>query len=65
MENSRKRTGRRNFLLAVGAGSGAAIAAVAAKTVPQKEAANAKKDAQGSGYQLSEHVRKYYRTTLI
>jgi len=65
MENPSKKTGRRNFLLAVGAGSGAAIAAVAAKTVPQKATADAKKDAQGSGYQLSEHVRKYYRTTLI
>ena len=65
MENSRKRTGRRNFLIAVGAGSGAAIAAVAAKTVPQKEASAAQKDEQGAGYQLSEHVRKYYRTTLI
>ncbi len=65
MENSGKRTGRRNFLLAVGAGSGAAIAAVAAKTVPQKAASTAKKDEQGAGYQLSEHVRKYYRTTLI
>ena len=65
MENSRKRTGRRNFLIAVGAGSGAAIAAVAAKTVPQKEASAAKKDGEGSGYQLSEHVRKYYRSTLV
>jgi uncharacterized protein YoaH (UPF0181 family) len=65
MENASKKTGRRNFLLAVGAGSGAAIAAVAAKTVPQKEASDAKQATQGSGYQLSEHVRKYYRTTLI
>ena len=65
MENSRKRTGRRDFLLAVGAGSGAAIAAVAAKTLPKKEAPAGKKDEQGSGYQLSEHVRKYYRSTLV
>jgi hypothetical protein len=65
MENSSKKPGRRNFLLAVGAGSGAAIAAVAAKTVPQKEAATVKKEQQGSGYQLSEHVRKYYRSTLV
>jgi hypothetical protein len=65
MENPSKKTGRRNFLIAVGAGSGAAIAAVAAKTVPQTEAAAPKKDEQGSGYQLSEHVRKYYRSTLV
>ena len=65
MENSRKKSGRRSFLIAVGAGSGAAIAAVAAKTVPQKEGAAAKKDEQGPGYQLSEHIRKYYRSTLV
>jgi precorrin-6B methylase 2 len=65
MENSRKKPGRRNFLIAVGAGSGAAIAAVAAKTVPQKEASAAKKDEERSGYQLSEHIRKYYRSTLV
>jgi hypothetical protein len=65
MDNASKKTGRRNFLIAVGAGSGAAIAAVAAKTVPQKEASAGKKEAQGSGYQLSEHVRKYYRSTLV
>jgi hypothetical protein len=65
MENSSKKSGRRNFLIAVGAGSGAAIAAVAAKTVPQKEFAAVKKEEQGSGYQLTEHVRKYYRSTLV
>ena len=65
MENSSTKSGRRKFLIAVGAGSGAAIAAVAAKTAPQKEASAAKKAEQSSGYQLSEHVRKYYRTTLV
>jgi len=65
MENSSKKSGRRGFLIAVGAGSGAAIAAVAAKTVPQKEASAPKREEQGSGYQLSEHVRKYYRSTLV
>ena len=65
MENSSKKSGRRKFLIAVGAGSGAAVAALAAKTVPQKEARAAKKEEQGAGYQLSEHVRKYYRSTLV
>jgi hypothetical protein len=65
METSSKKSGRRNFLIAVGAGSGAAIAAVAAKTVPQKEASAAKTEERGSGYQLTEHVRKYYRSTLV
>jgi hypothetical protein len=65
MENASKKKSRRTFLLAVGAGGGAAIAAVAAKTVPQTGAVASKKDEQGSGYQLSEHVRKYYRSTLV
>jgi hypothetical protein len=65
METSSKKSGRRHFLIAVGAGSGAAIAAVAAKTVPQKEASAAKTEERGSGYQLTEHVRKYYRSTLV
>jgi len=64
MENSKTRTGRRNFLLAVGAGGAATVAAIGAKTVPQT-AADAKKDPKGSGYKLSEHIRKYYRTTLV
>lgn len=65
MDNSSKKTSRRNFLIAVGAGSGAAIAAIAAKTMPQKAASGAKPDERGAGYQLSEHVRKYYRSTLV
>jgi len=65
MENSKTRTGRRNFLLAVGAGGAATVAAIGAKTVPQTAAADAKKDPKGSGYKLSEHIRKYYRTTLV
>jgi hypothetical protein len=65
MENASRKSGRRTFLIAVGAGGGAAIAAVAAKTVPQKEAAAAKRDEKRSGYELSEHIRKYYRSTLV
>lgn len=65
MDNPSKKSGRRSFLIAVGAGSGAAIAAVVAKTVPQKEASAAKTEERGSGYQLTEHVRKYYRSTLV
>ena len=53
---------RRNFLLTVGAGGVATVAAVASKnpqTLPRKAAA-----APGSkGYQLTEHVLKYYSTT--
>jgi len=65
MANSRTRTSRRQFLLAVGAGGAATVAAIGAKTLPQKQQAGAKKDRTGAGYQLSEHIRRYYRTTLV
>jgi len=65
MSNSRTRTSRRNFLLAVGAGGAATVAAIGAKTLPQAEDTNVKKAPQGSGYRVSEHIRNYYRTTLV
>jgi len=66
MENSKTKPSRRTFLLAVGAGGAATVAAIGAKTVPQVPEESAKKEEpQGKGYQLSEHVRRYYRTTLV
>ncbi|MCZ7564864.1 MAG: formate dehydrogenase [Burkholderiales bacterium] len=57
---------RRKFLLAAGAGSAATVAAIAAKTVPQAETAAAGTGAtKRKGYQLSEHVRRYYETTKV
>lgn len=58
---------RRNFLVTVGAGSAAAVAAVAAKTVaPVSETAGQTAEKKKStGYQVTEHVRNYYRTTLV
>lgn len=57
---------RRNFLVTIGAGSAAAVAAVAAKTVsPVSEAADQTAEKKSTGYQATEHVRKYYRTTLV
>lgn len=64
MKASTSKLSRRNFLLTVGAGGVATVAAVAAskpKLQPTKAAA-----APGSrGYQLTEHVRKYYSTTKV
>ena len=65
MSNSRTRTSRRSFLLAVGAGGAATVAAIGAKTLPQAEQATAKKAPQGASYRVSEHIRNYYRTTLV
>lgn len=60
------KTGRRNFLLAVGAGGAATIAAVAAKTqiFPQPATTGTGKRAT-KGYTASEHVNNYYRTTKV
>jgi len=64
MTERTKRLSRRNFLLAVGAGSAATAAAIVAKppaVSPDKE--EGKRDTRG--YQSSEHVNNYYRTTKV
>ena len=56
---------RRKFLLAASAGSVATAAAiVASKSTPTP--ASASKDKRATrGYQASEHVNNYYRTTKV
>jgi hypothetical protein len=58
---------RRNFLLALGAGgAGAAIVAARALTagsVTPEAALEPSPD--GKGYELTDHVRRYYRTAKI
>ena len=64
MKTSASKLSRRKFLLAAGAGGVATAAAVATqgKPAPQKKA----EAVNGSrGYQLTEHVRKYYETTKV
>ncbi len=65
MNNDRKPTGRRNFLLNAGlGGAGLAAAAVAGRQVAsgvQGETASGTK----RGYHVSEHVLKYYKTTQV
>ncbi len=56
---------RRNFLLAAGASGAAGVAALAAKTTGQKTPGTTVKEEKTSGYQLTEHVRNYYRTTKV
>jgi hypothetical protein len=65
MGSAKTRTSRRNFLMAVGAGSAATVAAIAAKTSPQGETQEQPKQASATGYKISEHIRNYYRTTLV
>ena len=66
MSEKATRLGRRNFLLAVGAGSAATAAAIAVKTVPPASAPDTSDDKKhGKGYQETAHVRNYYRTTQV
>ncbi len=64
MKSSASRLSRRNFLLAVGAG-GVATAAVVASKKPQAQSKKAEAISGSKGYQLTEHVRKYYSTTKV
>ena len=64
MKTSASKLSRRKFLFAVGAG-GVATAAVIATKGPQSQPKKAKAVDGSKGYQLTEHVRKYYDTTKV
>ena len=67
MTERTKRLSRRNFLLAVGAGSAATAAAVVAKktsTIAEQGMSGSGKRAT-RGYQSSEHINNYYRTAKV
>jgi hypothetical protein len=66
MKSTTAKRSRRNFLIAVGAGSAATVAAVAGKVVATPQPAGKESDKRrGKGYQESAHVRNYYRTTQV
>jgi hypothetical protein len=64
---NKSKLNRRNFLLAVGAGSTAAAVAVASRAItsetPQAVASEDKR--RGKGYQETAHVRRYYNTAKV
>ena len=65
MSERTKKLSRRNFLLAASAGGVATAAAVVAtKTASTSAPASGDKRAT-RGYQSSEHVNNYYRTTKV
>ena len=66
MSEKQGKSGRRGFLLGASAASvaGAAALLAAKKSEPTVKTSKASVPA-GKGYQLSEHVRNYYRTTTI
>jgi hypothetical protein len=56
---------RRNFLLAATAGTAATAAALLVKKHPGPAAGTIQSGESKSGYQLTAHVRNYYRTAKI
>ncbi len=70
MKQNKVKLSRRNFLIAAGVGGAGAAAAVVAGTAgtvgagvqPMAEAV-AQPDVKG--YHVSEHINKYYKTTLV
>jgi len=61
-----KTTNRRKFLLAAGlGGAGAAAAVVTATTRAKPAAGQAPALDPASGYRVTEHIEKYYKTTKV
>ena len=65
MKTTKPRLSRRNFLLAVSAGSVAGAAVTIAKKESDASAASGKGKDSTTGYQVTDHVRNYYRTAKI
>lgn len=61
------KTNRRKFLKAAGLGSAGAVAAVVAGKQVAGTAGNTVADAspQASGYRVTPHIEKYYKTTKV
>lgn len=57
---------RRGFLSGLGVVAAAGAAITVSKSISRPEAnAPAQTEPEGTGYRLTEHVKKYYRTTTI
>ena len=66
MVQAKSKLNRRNFILAVGAGGAATVAAVAVKAPAQKAASPGGSGKRATrGYATSEHIDNYYRTTKV
>lgn len=62
---SQTRLSRRQFLATLGASTAAAAAALASRQGGDSRQAAAADQKQGRGYQLTEHVKNYYRTAQV
>jgi len=68
MPQKNPRLSRRGFLAGAATAGAAAASAAAlpgARQAAQPEAAPAPAPTQGGGYRLSEHIKRYYKTTLV
>ena len=68
MHDEQSKPSRRGFFVAAAVGGAAAVAvsALPRVQVPEPAAAIDKPAPEkGGGYSLSEHVRQYYKTTLV
>lgn len=65
METPDTRLSRRRFMLAAAAGGAAGAAAVVVATGDRPGTAEGAATEPKKGYQVTEHVRNYYRTAKI
>ncbi|MEO8250635.1 MAG: twin-arginine translocation signal domain-containing protein [Burkholderiales bacterium] len=68
MQTSKTPSSRRGFVtgtMTVGAAAAAAVALPRVPPEPQAASPARPKPERGGGYSLSEHVKRYYKTTLI
>lgn len=63
--STQSRTGRRSFFTGLGALAAAGVAAKMASSPPETASPPEPEAPPGPGYRLTEHIRKYYRTTKI
>jgi len=69
MSESKPKPSRRGFMLGAAVAGAATAAVVTLPRVQGEDTAQADKTppapAKGGGYRVTEHVRQYYKTTLI
>ncbi len=63
--STQSKAGRRSFFTGIGALAAAGIAAKMASSPPDTAPTPQSEPPPGTGYRLTEHIQKYYRTTKI
>ncbi|MTW09014.1 hypothetical protein GM658_00225 [Pseudoduganella eburnea] len=63
--STQSKPGRRSFFTGIGALAAAGVAAKMASSPPEATAPAEAEPPPGDGYRLTEHIKKYYRTTKI